>query len=819
MRRWLGISAACAALGWSAAALAAPLATTPANPGQPSLAVGVDASGELRASVCRAAPCVVDAGQALGLPLDLRERLEQSRITIIPLGNKRYALHALVPRVEAERAWEALLVALPSGNVSVLFSGETGPVNGPEGERSGPRITISPPTADGSRRVVVGEMNESMTLCGRPAVVAPKLLTPGDLRLHPAKVQRLSGEERAGAPTIQAQVMSGAASAAPLLRAVSASSAVGNPSALTDSDLESTWAENRGGAGRGEFVLMLSPPELPIAAFELVVRPPLREIPHAVAPKTFFIAVTGKLFRVEMPEDAWRFPGRRYNIQLPAPVTTDCVALVTDDAFSDHKAVQVTFAELSARSDFDLTNLDGLVGALAGGGERAQAAGALLRSLGKPAFEAIRKRFEALDAGGRRVALDVMDHAECADSAPVYVAALLSREHAHRVHAEQRIRRCGSEAVAPLVRALDGDSARATQAARVLAAVAPAQAIQELVKRLKRASRLAGTKRSKAERKNARQRATYRAAIAVAAAQPAARQSVEPLLASAELSPKARIDLLRALSDQLPSFGAVAEQGVLSLLTPDADFRTRYLLVQPLAALSASSKVARSKLEALVTSDQRPQIRAAAAAAIVAPQLSPAALLHALQDDEVRVREAGVMALASAKSGFATRALISRLRRDEWPMVRSAAARSLASLPASAAIDAALASALSDSSSSVRRPALLALGARGGVAHALAVSQRLEDRDELPDVRSAAALALGRMCAKASVDLLTSYAVKLANPYADPNMRGIAAAALVSLARLQPQDLKSRLEPFFKPEVPAPARRAAQSALKAPRGC
>lgn len=692
-------------------------------------------------------------------------------------------------------------------------------MDGPEGERTGPRITISEPTADGSRRVVVGEMNESMTLCGRPAVVAPRLLTPGDLKLHPAKVQRLSSEERASAPRLQAQAIDAPVSPAPLLRAISASSAVGNPAALTDSDLESTWAENRGGSGRGEFVLMLSPPELPIAAFELVVRPPVREIPHAVAPKTFFLAVTGKLFRVEMPEDAWKFPGRRYEIKLPAPVTTDCVALVTDDAFNEQKTAQVTFAELSARSDFDLKNLDGLVGALAGGGERAQAAGALLRSLGKPAFEAIGKRFKDLDAGGRRVALDVMDHAECAESARVYVAALLSKEHAHQVHAEQRIRRCGAEAVAPLTRALDGDSARASQAARVLAVVAPAQAIDELVKRLERAAPLAGSKRSKAERRSSRQRAKYRAAIAVAAAAPAARRSIEPLLTSTQLSPKARIDVLRALSDQLPSFGAVAEQSVLSLLTPKADFRTRYLLVQPLASLAGSSSAARAKLEAMVTDDSSPHIRAAAAGAIAEPERSQAALLHALQDDQVRVREAAVNALASPKSSFATRALISRLGRDEWPMVRSAAARSLASLPASGSVDSALALAIRDPSSSVRRPALLALGARGAVTHAAAVSERLEDRDERPDVRGAAALALGRMCSKASADLLTSYAVKLANPYADPDMRGIAAAALVSLTRLKPADLKSRLSPFFNPEVPAPARRAAESALKAPRGC
>ncbi|MEZ4372848.1 MAG: hypothetical protein R3B07_18635 [Polyangiaceae bacterium] len=57
---------------------------------------------------------------------------------------------------------------------------------------------------------------------------------------------------------------------------------------------------------------------------------------------------------------------------------------MTDDAYDESKSSQVSFAEVSAVSSFDTDNLEGLVGALAGGGERAEAAGAVLRGLARP---------------------------------------------------------------------------------------------------------------------------------------------------------------------------------------------------------------------------------------------------------------------------------------------------------------------------------------------------------------------------------------------------------------------------------------------------
>ncbi|MCA9631731.1 MAG: HEAT repeat domain-containing protein [Myxococcales bacterium] len=817
-------------LSWlsSTAALAAN-AVAPAPPGGAQLVVGFDASGDLKGRLCRRDPCDLSSGQSLGLPTDLRAAKDKTRLTIVPLGKNAHVVHVEVPRGPG-RAWEAL-IGQRGGKLIVVFAGETGPVQGAEGERSGPVVNVSEATSDGSRRVVVGEMLESMSLCGRPAVLSPRLLLPRDMKLHAAKVQRLTPEERASAEALTASVVDSDAKPGPsLLRAVSASSAVGNPSALTDGDLETTWAENRGGSGRGEFALMLAPPEVPLRAFEFVIRPPTRELTQGSAPKTFFLALTKQLFKVEMPEDAWKFPGRRYRVELKDAVQTDCVALVTDDAYDESKATQVSFAELAAVSDFDPENLEGLVGALAGGGERAEAAGAVLRGLGAPAFAAVRERFKDLDAGGRRVALDVIDHAPCRDSAPVYVEALLSEQEAQRIHAETRIGRCGEAAVVPLSAALDGPAAE--RAAQVLASVAPADAVDALVRRLvqlapgaaapppaprTKAGIVSYRKQRKAQLRNSKLREVFRSALAVAASHAEARAAVSKQLGSA-LPQNARIDLLRALGGQLDQH-PTAVRSVNDLLAERPGFRTRYLLLGSLAELARTSPEAKRKLATWLASDPNKHIRAEAARSIDAPELFQRELLAALGDPEVRVREAAASVLTGPRAGFAERALIGRLGDDRWPLVRATAARSLGQLPKSGRVDAALAAALEDESAHVRRPVVLALGARGALRYEKGVAGRLDDRDERPEVRAAAALALGRMCAKDQLDLLESFAVKLANPYSDPELRPVAAAALVSLARLHPADLRERLEPFFKPEVAKAARRAAETALQAPPGC
>lgn len=829
-------------------------AVTPAQPGGARLAVGFDEEGELRGALCRAATCSVAGARALGLPLELRARRSSARLTLVPLGGKRHAVHVWVPREESGRAWEALVVASAT-TPKALFAGETGYLTGPEGERRGPVIQVSSALPDGSRRVVVGEALENMSLCGRPAVMSPTVLSPKELELRPAKVQRLSVEERDAAAMAEVTVLADDAPAGlPLLRATAASSAARNPAALTDGDLETSWAEGRGGEGRGEFVLMLAPPEVPLSAFELTVRPPTQDVPNGAAPRRFWLALQGALFRVDMPEDAWRFPGRRYRVALPRQVASDCVALVLDDAYTQSPKAEVTLSELRAESDFDLSNLEGLVGAMAGGGERAQAASAILRGLGERGEAAVAAGYERLDEQGKRLALDVMDHAPCERSAAVYVKALLSDVEAHRIHAERRIGRCGALAAPHLTAALDTSDASHGRAALALASVAPAEAVDVLATRLARAADAAeadaaqgssvkapGTqapsKRSaeltqrherqierqakqspKQTLKNAARRRELREALTRAAQAPVAAPRVRAVLGSEQLSAAARVELIRAFAGSSSARREVTTQ-VLALATPEASFRQRYLLVEPLAALQVSSPDARRVLARFISEDTSHHLRAHAARSVTHPKAFQGVLLTALSDPEVRVREAAAGALGSAEAGFAEAKLIERLQKDRWPLVRTTAADSLTELPRSPRVDAALAEALQDSSSHVRRKAVLGLGARGAQRYAKLLEARLDDPDERPDVRAASAMALGRMCAAGSAGILTRYAVRLANPHADPELRGVASSALLGLTRLGPRDLRSRLRPFFDEGVPPPARRAAESALKAPRGC
>jgi hypothetical protein len=94
------------------------------------------------------------------------------------------------------------------------------------------------------------------------------------------------------------------------------------------------------------------------------------------------------------------------------------------------------------------------------------------------------------------------------------------------------------------------------------------------------------------------------------------------------------------------------------------------------------------------------------------------------------------------------------------------------------------------------------------------VLERLDDDEEWPAVRLAAARALGSLCYGPALGSLTARAKTLADPMASMDERGIAYAALGALRDLAPSDLKSRLHPLLDPRAPAGARAAANAALR-----
>jgi HEAT repeat protein len=255
------------------------------------------------------------------------------------------------------------------------------------------------------------------------------------------------------------------------------------------------------------------------------------------------------------------------------------------------------------------------------------------------------------------------------------------------------------------------------------------------------------------------------------------------------------------------------------LLAPESvPFRTRFLLVGPSAELSAVHPGAREAFRRALSADPDARVRAEAArSAHGAAGLHTTELLQCLDDADVRVREAAAGALR-AGGAEAAPSLARLLRQDPWPLVRGTAVRSLAALghDADGAAAGALATAVTDPSAPVRVAALSGLGARGVVAEAPRIRERLVDREESPAVRAAAAAALGVLCDASSVDVLTERALRLGSPGADEEEQGDLRTALSAHARIRPADIERRLAPLRGDTQPPAIRRLAAAAV-APR--
>ncbi len=799
----------CLVLGWARAAWALPApVTAPAGAGQLALSVGLFEGGRLRARLCARPPCDASTGTPIPLPEELGPLLDGATLEVVDIGQGRHIVHLIVPDQGQQRAYEAV-VAAPLGGVvpAVVFEGYTGLVQGEYGARQGPMIYVSEPTADGSRRLVIGKQYESVSLCGRPSVLAPELLNPKDLKLYPAKVQRLPPSERDQAVHLRAvRLEEGSSMGPPVLRAVGASSGTGAPQRLSDGDLATSWSENRGAEGRGEFVTFNAPPELPIAGFDFAIRPQRDDPPaQGVSPRELWLATSQKLYHVTLPEDAWQHPGARYRVMLGTPINTDCVALVIESSFAKGRDQQVTLSEVTAVSEFNPGDVSGLVGALAGGGQRAEAAKAVLMAGGPAAFQAVAKAYPKLDEGGRRVALEVMDQADCELATPTYVRALLSRYKAHAVHARDRLRRCGRKSADELARTLRIAVPRARPIlANELGLVAPDRAVLEIAPLLDDDAKT--------------RRRLLRVALARATVDPGAEAAVRQVLTDQKLPDRARLDVLRALGESASHYGAASVKA-FERLAKHTDFRTRFLLLKPAAALSLADARARDYLTKSLNDEPDQHIRLGAAlAARELVQLTPE-LQRAAGDPAVRVRKAAIEALGENRVEAAKGVLMQRLSRDSWPMVRSAAAEALSGLAPGRAVDDALGRALSDPSAIVRAPSAAALGQRRARQFAPKLRELLAKNDEDASVRRAAAEALGRMCDTQALDLLTEQALKRSDPLLDQAGRGLAVTALAALAALGPEDLRQRLAPLLSAEAPPGAREAAERALHLPAKC
>ena len=783
-------------------ARAATQATAPAGGGLAALTVTVD----LKGAVVRA------GGESVAIELDRSLFPSENEVTVesIDVGGGKHVVHVKVPASAASGralAWEALFAA---GLHEPLFAGMTGYARGEDGERTGAIVQLFPRDG-GGHDVVVGDVREDLRICGQAMTpLSPRALDAKTMKLRGATVQRLSREQQDGATRTMATPKGGPADVplARLLVATGSSVPSGSGAALTDGDPSTAWSEQRPGAGRGEFVVMRSPPEVPITRLAIVIAP-TKPAAGGAAPKSFFLVSDTTTIAVRVPEDAWGHPGGAYEITLAEPLRTSCLALVLDEAYAaDATRPEVSVAELHAYSELDVpgATLDKVAATLGEGGARAQAAAAVLKRGGDAALAAAEGVFDKLDARGRALAVDVaIASGSCAASAPMLIRAMSDRDALVARKGRDKLERCGKDATVGLVKSLRENPKGRVHVAPLLATVAPEAALEPLADVMGDG--------------DAPVRAAIRSAFAIAA-RGIAKEKLVTLLTDAKRSPDARLDLLRAAAPRLPELANEANAVIAELLRGEPPMRVRYLVVAPVAELARARDATASKLLGdLMTLDKEWPVRARAAEAAATVPAMAEMIARAAADAEPRVREAAVRALATADAARAVAVGRDRLAHDGWSFVRVVAIEVLTPAASSTEVDAALGAALKDTSMRVRVAAATALGARRATTWGVALRARVDDAEEELEVRVASVHALGASCHTASLDRLTELARAAATPVANDTEVQLGAAAIESLAMIHPGDLASRLAPFADKSVPPYARHLAQQALASPGAC
>ena len=767
-----------------------------------------DAAGVLRVRRCKAGDCS-DTGVLKEIPIPIeRTRLDlaASTIDVVPIGEGRQVARVRVP--DAQRKDLAFEAVFSGQSETPIFAGLTGYTKGDDGDRSGNVVLVYDRDAT-SKFVIVAESREDTRICGQASTpLGPRGIDAKTMQLRGATLHRIDKKARDAAQRVVAQART--STVAPLARVLVATGGSAPASAaLTDGKLDTAWSEQRPGDGHGEFATLRAPSELPIQSLVVTIAP-AKPRAEGAAPRTFFVAMDDRLLQVTMPEDAWTKPGQAYDIPLPEPVRTTCVAVVLDEAYErGNDAPEVSIAELAALTKFDAEGAKLADVAQALSSPRGDEAAALLRRAGADGLAAVAAAYPQLDGRGRALAVDVASSAGACDgpAAELLTRALADQESEVRKRALGRIERCGKSAAEALISAVrSDDEPRRAASAPLLATVAPALAVEPLAEQLGKGS--AVTRRA------------VRGAFARAASS-ASRDRLLALLGKRDLPAAARLDLLRAAGPKLAELRPEADVVIADLLRSSPDMATRYLLAQPLASLARTPDATSgelSRLAELARRDPEPAVRARAAelSAGIGPLLP--ALIAACADPEPRVREAALKALGSANvsTGAAAAALASK--RDEWTFVRAAAPDTLGALPQDATTTNALVAALADPSAKVRVSALGALGKHKVTSQAARVRERLDDPREDADVRALAARTLGAMCVQTATDRLTKLALNSRAPVDEADER-IGMAAIEALGALHPADLESRLAPLRAKDVRMPVRRAADRALAEPGTC
>ena len=699
-------------------------------------------------------------------------------------------------------SWDAIL-GPRAGNQ--LIDGElTGKTRGQPGSMSGTKIIAT------GGYVARGSVSEDFTICDREALASTEVLDPQTFEWRGASFQQLSNDEIGKSAVVTATPRQDAApkALAPLLLARYSSSGA-HPSAITDGDGSTVWSEGSPNtAGRGQFVVFGAPSEIPISKLAITISPPKPDA-NGAAPKRFFLATRDKLFTVNVPEDAWKNPGRAYDITLPEAVTSSCMALVLEDAYPSAKTPpDVSVAEITAYSELDAPDatLEKVALNLSAPGRVATIAQATLKRAGNAALPAIEAAWPKLDLAGRTRAMDVAEGASCgAPATRIFLNGLCERDGNIQRKANHGLTVCrqSSEIVSAVQSMAEPLCSDVPQ---WVALLGKQGALPKL------ASWMATT--------NSSTRATVRHAFATAT-QGATAQMLSAMINDAQWTPFVRLEMLRAMGGRVKEIAPDASKALDALLAPNADLATRYLALEPLSELArAGDRPSQTRVASMLAKDPDWPVRAHAAELAKDLPSAQSELMTAIDDKEPRVRQAALDTITDLRASPAAVLVEKRLEGDPWTFVRVSAAHAMGAMAAARDLDKALAAALgADQAPQVRGAIIDALALHQARAYASAVRERLDDVQELPVVRTAAARALGAMCDPGQLERLTELARAAGDPMASGEDLTLGLAAIAALGDIHPADLGSRLAKLRDKSVRDAVRGAAEHALASPAKC
>jgi hypothetical protein len=783
-------------------------ADVPAGGGLVAVTARVDvAHGTLDYGTCTGAPpCATPDHEKIRIDGAIDPR--KVHTTPVQMDGGRHALWVHVDALDG-KGWDAILAGRAH---ALVYASPTGYQGGQPGSMFGQVVELVP--TDGGRAYLArGQVSEDVTLCGRPALLHAEVLDPQSLDWRGASFQRLSQKDRDDATPIIATARAAGAGDKPLapLLAARATSSSSAARALVDMDPSTVWSEDRGGMGRGEFVVMNAPSDVPIARLAVTIAPPAPSA-NGAAPKSFYLATHDRIFEVTLPEDAWLHPGATYDVPLPEPIKSSCLALVLDEAYvrGGHAKPDVSVAELWAYSELDGPNasLASVAAELGAGGRKAEVAAGILKRAGDAALAGVVGAWDKLDTYGRSLALDVGEGASCgAPATQLFLRGLCDKDLVVARKAESALQRCGrASRIVDAVKA--APAAMCPKVPTYLALLGQSAALPLLAD-------LVATGSTQSARADARH------AFATAARN-APPQMLTAMIGDAQRDPHTRLELLRAIAPRLPEMAAPAIAALDALLGPNADFATRYLALEPLAALAkGGDRGAAARIGAMLAHDPDWPIRARAAEIARDLPAIQSELVSAIDDKEPRVRQAALDAMAELRVSPAAVLVEKHLEPSEpWTFVRVSAARALGAMPAARDLDKSLADALAgDESARVRGAIIAALAAHRARAYSDAITGRLDDGQELVEVRAAAARALGSMCEAKQLDRLTELARSAADPMASGDELELGLAAIDALGDIHPADLAGRLAKLRDRSVRDAVRSAAEHALAAKGVC